>query len=335
MNVKKQRTNVAREILKRPDITNLLNGNKPLNELFKLPSPLLKERVELYRRLYFEVGSTGLYRLLLPNQNKLFIKMEYANAMGNTHYARFWLVYLYIAEMLGVIDPDHSKLIEVTSGSSGIALSMAAERLGYKVSILVPDILPDKRIDPMSREGVSIIKVKGYINECILKLREMIEQEDFFATNHSEEKADIIVKVFTRIAQEALDEIKEVDYGILGMGNGTSTLAIAEKLKSHSHATKIISYRPDIDKSPEDIVFGLIGANIECRHIPLAEKFVDKMVLTTGISLEEVRERYQYDTEVSNMGYSSLFGIHIAHQISKNVENKIFLSVGYDKIDRY
>ena len=335
MKVTKNRTNVAREIQKRPDIISFLDSNEDLAKLFELPNELPDHRVSLYKKLYFEVGNTVYYRLSLPNNNRLFIKMEYTNAMGNTHYARFWVIYLFLAEILGVIIPGKTKLIEVTSGSSGIALSIAAEKLGYDTTILVPSLLPEKRIKPMRRENVRVIKVDGYINECILKLREMIGQESFFATNHSEEKADVIVKVFSRIGHELINDVGNIDYAVIGMGNGTSTYAIAGVLKQYSDDIQIVSYRPHYEINPDDIVFGLIGANIDCRHVPIAENYVDEMKFTSGISIDDIKHNYQFDTEISNLGYSSLYGIHFALQISQNVTNKVLVSIGYDKIDRY
>jgi cysteine synthase len=332
----KTMSTVNRELSKRPDLKQFLLANKKLNDIFLLPNDLGCERNREYRKAYFGVGDSECYKLNLPNNNQLYLKMEYTNAMGNNHYSRFWIVHLFICEVLGLITPKETKIIEVTSGSSGIALAMACEVLGFDVTILVPEILPENRVQPMMRSTTTIIRVKGYINDCIRRLREMLKEDDYFATNHSEEKADIITYVFSRIGFELERDIPyPIDYAILAMGNGTSTMAISRALKEKNPDIHISAYRPKFEENPNEIVFGLIAANIDCRHIPMAMEFIDELKYTSSIDLEPLKFHYHHDTEIKNLGYSSLYGIYFANELAKGVEGKKILTLGYDKIDRY
>lgn len=329
-------SNVSREISNRPDLKSFLLGNNNLSDVFSLPNDLEDERLKLYRKSYFGIGNTDCYKLNLPNNNQLFLKMEYTNAMGNNHYSRFWVVHLFICEILGLITPGETKIIEVTSGSSGIALAMACEALGFDVTIIVPEMLPLNRVEPMMRATTTIIRVKGYINDCIVKLREMIKEDDYFATNHSEEKADIITYVFSRIGLEFVRDVPHpIDYAILAMGNGTSTIAISKILKEKNPNIHIAAYRPKFEEKPDDIIFGLIAANIDCRHVPIAMNTIDELKFTSGIDLSFIKKYYQHDTEVKNLGYSSLFGLHFAYELAHKVVGKKIVTFGYDKIDRY
>lgn len=331
-----QRTNVNREIIKRPDLIKFLLSNNKLQDVFNLPNSLEKERIATYRKAYFGVGNTDCYKLNLPNNNKLYLKMEYTNAMGNNHYSRYWVVNLFICEILGLITPNETKLIEVTSGSSGIALAMACEALDFDVTIIVPNILPDNRIQPMMRSNTTIVKVDGYVDNCILKLREMLKEGDYFPTNHSEEKADIITYVFSRIGYEIARDIpKPIDYAFLALGNGTSTVAIAKALKDIDPNTHISAYCPNFEENPDEIVFGLLAANVNCRHIPLAMDHVDEKKFTSGVNLNFIETQYIHDTEIKNLGYSSLYGLYFALELAKKVNNKKIVTLGYDKIDRY
>lgn len=329
-------SNVNRELTKRPDLKQFLFGNDKLSDIFLLPNELGEERIAEYRKAYFGVGNTECYKISLPNNNRLYLKMEYTNSMGNNHYSRFWVVHLFICEVLGLIVPGSTKILEVTSGSSGIALAMACEALGFDVTILVPDILPDNRVQPMMRSTTTIVKVPGYINNCIDKLRQMKDEDDYFITNHSEEKADVITYVFSRIGKEIVRDVPfPIDYAILAMGNGTSTVSISKALKEANPATYISAYRPNFEEHPDEIVFGLIAANIDCRHIPSAMKYVDKMKFTSGINLEPLKFHYRYDTEIKNLGFSSLYGLYFALELANKVEGKKIITLGYDKIDRY
>ncbi|MCF7859760.1 MAG: PLP-dependent lyase/thiolase [Candidatus Cloacimonetes bacterium] len=334
MNLPK-RTNLSREIIKRQDVIDFLNSNKPLNYLFDMPFNLPLARIELYKRTYFGIGNTECYKINLKNNNQLYLKMEYLNSMGNTHYSRFWLIYLFLCEAFGIISPNKTKILEVTSGSSGIALARAANIFQYFTTIIVPNILPQTRTSPMNNKYVNVISVPGYIPECIDKLRVLNKETIYFATNHSEEKSDTIIKVFSRIAHEIINEHIDPDYSIIALGNGTSTLAIAKTLKLHNPNTQVWTYKPDFERKPDDIVFGLIVPNIDFRHLKPALSYVDKVLFTTGVDLSEIKNYFQFDTEISNLGFSSLYGIYFAIDLAKSVQEKKILTLGYDKIDRY
>lgn len=324
---------IARHIESLPNHLEFLKGDGDISNIFKLDSPITPERKKLYRKLYSGVGNTNCYTVQLYNDNLLNVKMEYANPMGNSHYARYWLPYLYLGEALEVISPEDSHILEVTSGSAGIALSMATNKLGYETSIIVPSLLPKSRVNPIINSGSNLIKVDGYIDKCIERLREMLNTGNYYATNHSEEKSDIIIYVFSRIIAEYLSEFSPPDYAIIGLGNGTSTLATFRYLQRHSNNTKCITYHPRLDK--KEYVLGLYGPNVNLRHVELSKEVTDELRYTSDISLDEVKEVFKYDTEISNLGPSSLYGIQIALELSKKVSNNTFFTIGYDKNDRY
>ncbi len=325
---------IASRIKNRPDIVSLLNdSNENIDTLFELPSDLPASRVELYKKLYKGIGNSPYYTVNLPNRNILRIKMEYANPMGNNHYSRCWIPYLFIAESLGIIVPGETHLIEVTSGSSGISLAMAAQLLNYQLTLVVPENLPSGRIDPMQHYGAKLIKVPGYIGECIRVIGEELAKGNYFPCNHSEEKADILVKIYKRIAAEYCTAFGSPDYAITGLGNGTSTLAIFEYIKSISQSSKLIAFHPDLEEP--DLVFGLYAANIVLRHVEPALSLADEKVLTNGIDLDEIITNFRYDTEIKNLGVSSLYAIGVAMKLAEQTKGKSFFTLGYDKNDRY
>lgn len=325
---------ISLEIKRRPDIINFLNGEEDIGRLFDLPVIIQKERVQLYKKLYKGIGSTPCYTINLPNNNNLRIKMEYANPGGNSHYSRFWIAYIFIAEALEIIHPGDSHIIEVTSGSAGIALSMACKELGFPLTLIIPNILPTARTEPMEANGANLIRVNGYIGGCINKLHELLMNNGYFPANHSEEKAEILVKIDKRIAIEYFKKYKDPDYAIIGLGNGTSTFAIFDYFKKVAEEkTKLITYYPRLDSG--QVVFGLYSPDVKLRHVPLALDLADDCFYTDDINLSEVKAIYKHDTEISNLGASSLYAIAIAYEISEKIENKILLTIGYDKSDRY
>lgn len=327
---------IYRHAKKNPALLDFVKGYDSLSNLFEVDCFLDSERITLYKRIYEGVGGTPVHSVLLPNNNKLRIKAEYMNSMGNSHYSRYWIPYLFIAEALGVIVPGESHIIEVSSGSAGIALAQAGKLLGYKTSIIVPWELPPARIQPMEDFGANVIRVKGYIGECIQHLKGILSRpssETFFPPNHSEEKSDILIHIYKRIGHELVHETGIPDLAVIGLGNGTSTYSIFKYLKSIGDDVKSITYFPGDIRSEN--IFGLYRSNVELRHVPLALDFTDETIPTEDIDLQQCREYFHNDTEIMNLGQSSMMGIGLAFSMALKTSGKNYFTIGYDKNDRY
>lgn len=103
------RTNLSREIVTRPDLIDFLKSNLDISFLFEKSINLTTERINLYKFYYQGIGNTRVISAKLPNNNSLNIKLEYENALGNSHYSRYWLPYLFLAEELGIIRPVYQE----------------------------------------------------------------------------------------------------------------------------------------------------------------------------------------------------------------------------------
>jgi cysteine synthase len=238
--------------------------------------------------------------------------------------------YIFIAEALGIISPGESKLLDVSSGSAGISLSMAAQALGYDATIIIPKCLPYERRRPMLEYGAELIEVDGFIKECVSRLRREIVSGNYFPTNHAEDNADIIIYVFKRIAHEHFKKFGAPDYCILGLGNGSTTYAIFDyfsKLGSQN-----ITYFPE---RMSRTVLGLYYPNVQLRHIEETKKLVNEIIDVEDVDNSSVENFIGLDSNLSLLGESSKLGIAIAYSKSKNCINNTFFTIGYDTINRY
>ena len=330
------KTNLAREIIKRPDIIDFLKSNRSISDLFEIKNDLAEDRLNLYKRLYKGVGNTPCYITNLPNNNTLYLKLEHLNSMGNNHYSRFWIPYLFLCEALNIIKPGITKIIEVTSGSSGISLSLACKYLGYDLFMVIPDSLPRGRKDPMENNHAKLITVPGYIDSCILKLQELVKSGNYFAANHSDEKSNLITYIFKRIAIEHYNQFGIPDYCILGLGNGSSTYAIANFFKNIDSRTKVISYHSDIAKNK--IILGLLPPRIPSgllKHVKHARQISDQITILNESEAKDTLEYFKFDSEIATLGLSTIYGISIALKLSFLKENLTIFSIGFDNIYRY
>lgn len=326
-------TNLYRKLVNEKEIVDFLKSDFPLEEIFDLLF-LDDDRRIIYKTLYSGIGNTPVHEVALPNDNTLFIKLESTNSCGGNHYSRYWLIHLALAESFRLIIPQVSKIIEVTSGSSGISLAMACKRLGYQLTLVIPDLLPAGRVMPMLESGARLIKVKGYIKNCIERLNIEKCNDKYYSPNHSEEKSDLICFVFARIASEFISMEKRCpDKILLGLGNGTSLVGIAHRFKLENPTAEVYSFCPDKDK--KQIVFGLYADNLFFRHMLEVGNLVDKQLYIQNFNCEDIRNKFIDDDVILSLGHSSLYAIDLACNLAEISKRQIFFTVGYDKIERY
>ena len=130
----------------------------------------------LYPTIESFVGNTPLVRLQrLPENtsNTILVKLEGNNPAGSVK-DRPALSMIKHAEERGEIKPG-DRLIEATSGNTGIALAMAAAIKGYKMTLIMPDNMSSERIASMKAFGAEIIltPAAGSMEAAIDLAREM------------------------------------------------------------------------------------------------------------------------------------------------------------------
>ena len=108
------------------------------------------------------VGNTPLVRLQrLPGNtsNTLLVKLEGNNPAGSVK-DRPALSMIKHAEARGEIQPG-DRLIEATSGNTGIALAMAAAIKGYQMTLIMPENSSAERLASMQAYGAEIIQTSA------------------------------------------------------------------------------------------------------------------------------------------------------------------------------
>ena len=114
-----------------------------------------------YPTLADTVGDTPLIRLqrLYRGDNTVLVKLEGNNPAGSVK-DRPALNMIVRAEQRGEIKPG-DRLIEATSGNTGIALAMAAAIKGYPMTLIMPENMSAERRATMKAFGAEIILVSA------------------------------------------------------------------------------------------------------------------------------------------------------------------------------
>lgn len=118
------------------------------------------------------VGNTPLIKL----SEKLYGKLETTNPSGSV---KDRLVSFIVEDALrNKVITKETKLIEATSGNTGISLSMIGADLGLHVTIIMPSNMSEERRQMMRAYGASIIDVGPGDFEAAISLKKEMMQAD-------------------------------------------------------------------------------------------------------------------------------------------------------------
>jgi S-sulfo-L-cysteine synthase (O-acetyl-L-serine-dependent) len=194
------------------------------------------------------VGNTPLVRLQrLPGNtsNTILAKLEGNNPAGSVK-DRPALSMIKHAEARGEIKPG-DRLIEATSGNTGIALAMAAAIKGYKMTLIMPDNMSSERIASMKAYGAEIIltPAAGSMEAAIDLSREMEARGegrilDQFA-NPDNPRAH-----YEGTGPEIWRDTQgQITHFVSSMGTTGTIMGTSKFLKEQSHNIQIIGVQPE------------------------------------------------------------------------------------------
>jgi len=131
------------------------------------------------------IGNTPLVtlqRLGAGNGNTISVKLEGNNPAGSVKDRPAYSM-IHHAETRGEIRPG-DRLVEATSGNTGIALAMVAAMRGFYMTLIMPDNMSQERLATMQAYGAEIILVSQ--EEGMIKARDIAEEM------HAEGKAKML-----------------------------------------------------------------------------------------------------------------------------------------------
>ncbi len=121
------------------------------------------------------IGNTPLVtlqRIGAGRGNVIAAKLEGNNPAGSVKDRPAYSMIRH-AEARGEIEPG-DRLVEATSGNTGIALAMVAAMRGYRMTLVMPDNMSQERLATMRAYGAEIILVTQ--EEGMMKARDIAEE---------------------------------------------------------------------------------------------------------------------------------------------------------------
>ncbi|QZT37043.1 cysteine synthase A [Halosquirtibacter xylanolyticus] len=194
------------------------------------------------------IGNTPHVKInkLYGEDYNVYVKVEKTNPGGSIK-DRIALSMIEQAEEDGIITPGKSKLIEPTSGNTGIGLALVAAVKGYELTLVMPESMSIERRRILTAYGAKLDltpKEKG-MKGAIDRAKELQEQnQDSWIPSQFDNPANIDVHV-RNTAQEIIKDFPEgIDYLITGVGTGGHISGVSRVLKEHFPSLQTFAVEP-------------------------------------------------------------------------------------------
>ena len=194
------------------------------------------------------IGNTPLVELshINPNPNvKLYAKLEGHNPGGSVKdRAAYGLIQGGIES--GVIKPD-SKLIEATSGNTGIALAMIARLNNLHIELVMPENSTRERVLSMRAFGavVTLTPAEGSMEAAIDYARKKVEEEGYIMLDQFGNLNNPNMHYKTTGPEIWRDTEGSVTHFVSAMGTTGTIMGVSRYLKEQNPEITIVGAQPE------------------------------------------------------------------------------------------
>jgi cysteine synthase B len=201
------------------------------------------------------IGNTplvGMRRMSAKPGVRLWAKLEGNNPTGSTK-DRIALKMIEAAEASGELTSDKT-ILEPTSGNTGIALAMVAQRKGYQLTVVIPDNASSERVQLLELFGAEIVPSPGDkgTNGSIEVARALAADEKYYMPFQYGNPANPLAH-YEGTAQEIIDDLPEITHFVAGLGTGGTLTGSGRRLHEHNSGVVIVAAEPELG----DLVYGL------------------------------------------------------------------------------
>jgi cysteine synthase B len=279
------------------------------------------------------VGNTPLVRLQrLPGEtsNTILAKLEGDNPAGSVK-DRPAISMIKRAEERGEIKPG-DRLIEATSGNTGIALAMAAAIKGYRMTLIMPENMSVERRAVMKAFGAEIIltPAEGSMEAAIDLARDMERKGEGRILDQFSNPDNPRAHYEGTGPEIWRDTEGTVTHFVSSMGTTGTIMGTSTFLKEKNPAVQIIGVQPKDEAKIPGI------RRWPKEYLPKICDFsrVDRIMDVTQEEAEDMT-RQLAAREGIFAGISSGGAVSAALRLSKEVENAVIVVIICDRGDRY
>lgn len=279
------------------------------------------------------VGNTPLVELtrLQPNRRvKLYAKLEGTNPGGSVKDRPARAMILKAVER-GVIKPG-MKLVEPTSGNTGIALAMIAAVAGYEMHLVMPESATAERVRTMRAYGaiVHLTPAEKGMEGTIDYARALVDRHGYVMLDQFSNPDNALAHYETTGPEIWRDTAGAVTHFMSSMGTTGTIMGTSRYLKEMNPDVQIIgahpaegSNIPGIRKWPQEYLPRIYEASRVDRIMEVSQAQAEAM--TRALAAREG----------IFAGISSGGAVHCALELCKSLDEGVVVCIICDRGDRY
>lgn len=208
-------------------------------------------RGKIYDSVLDLIGDTPLVRLphlmaALKPKGEVVAKLEFFNPLASVK-DRIGVAMIEYLEAKGLLQPG-GRIVEPTSGNTGIALAFVAAAKGYKITLVMPESMSMERRKMLLILGATLELTpaeKGMAG-AVARAKEIVEATPGAVMPQQFDNAanPLIHRVST--AQEIWNDTDgRVDAVVAGVGTGGTITGIGQVLKAKNPSVRMVAVEPE------------------------------------------------------------------------------------------
>lgn len=279
------------------------------------------------------VGNTPLVELKNIPSNpkvKIYCKLEGQNPGGSVK-DRAAMGMITKALERGTIKAG-DKLVEATSGNTGIALAMISQMKGLKMTLIMPENSTKERVQTMRAYGAEVIltKAEGTIEYSRTIAEEMASTGEYFMLNQFGNPDNYMQHYETTGPEIWKDTNGQITHFVSAMGTTGTIMGVSKYLKEKNNQVQIIGTQPKDGSS----IPGIRRWSPEFLPKIFDSSRVDQTIDVSEAEARNMTKRLAQEEGIF-AGMSSGGALSAALAIAETLESGLIVCITCDRGDRY
>ena len=279
------------------------------------------------------IGNTPLVEMttLTPKKEvKIFGKLEGQNPGGSVKDRAAYNMIKSAMERGELKRGD--KLVEATSGNTGIALAMIARALNLQMTLIMPDNATAERIKSMSAYGAEVIltPAERTIEYSRQLADEMSSKQGYIGLNQFSNPDNFWAHYHTTGPEIWRDTEGKITHFVSAMGTTGTIMGVSRYLKEQNPEVQIVGTQP----TEGSCIPGIRRWSPEFLPQIYEKHRVDRIMDVSEENAVAMTRRLAQE-EAIMAGMSSGGALYAAYELAKELESGVVVFIVCDRGDRY
>lgn len=279
------------------------------------------------------IGNTPLVKISKINPHssvQIYCKLEGQNPGGSVKdRAAYGMI-------KGAMDRKEitvgSRLVEATSGNTGIALAMIAQQMEVHMTLIMPDNATPERVKTMKAYGaeVRLTPAEKTIEYSRQLAQEMSDKGEYFMLNQFANPDNYKMHYRTTGPEIWKDTEGKITHFVSAMGTTGTIMGVSRYLKEQNKEVQIVGTQP----TEGSRIPGIRRWSPEFLPKIYEPKRVDRIVDVSREQAIAMTRRMSREESIMG-GMSSGGALHAAVEVAKGLEEGVIVCITCDRGDRY